>query len=270
MPLFPARRLWNGSYSAGLDVDIAANPKHKRWCGVAATDREIAKNNRLAMLMQVAAKRQPKQVDTMARDELGTCDVCGAEGLRVRSYLGKRCCSACRQVRSIVKNHPHRVERMYEEFHGELEGGSEAAVAKLQERLETNKALRAEDLKKYEDLTDKYATRYNDLDAKYNTLEEGYSQLEEGYDQLSSYVEGLKTQEHAEEGGSIADHTRDLRVDPVAVPETRLPDTTRKELEENLLTLSLAYIRQDGQTFSACMHNMQYAIQQADALPEES
>jgi len=222
------------------------------------------------MLMQVAAKRQPKQVDTMARDELGTCDVCGSEGKRVRSYLGKRCCSACRQVRSIIKNHPHRVERMYEEFHGELPSGSEATVAKLQERLETNKALRAEDLKKYKDLTDKYAT----LDAGYDGLStyvEGLisdrrflmrqgagtsgekTKMEFAYSQLSNYAEALQIDRR---------HLQDqLQIRSKAAPCLSSPNL--QDLEEDLLTLSLAYIRQDGQTFSSCLHNMQYAVQVA-------
>ena len=104
---------------------------------VAATDKEIAKNNRLALFMEINQQRQLKKTINNVKNAAssdgggkkiggkkmgkptGTCEQCGKQNARVIKHFEKMACASCVAMRGFVKAKPQFVLDALREFHGQ-------------------------------------------------------------------------------------------------------------------------------------------------------
>lgn len=105
---------------------------------ITMSDAEIAKNNRLALLKQVAAGREQKKTEgKQMGKETGhlTCEQCGKGGfVKLYASHGKKVCSSCQAVRTCVNNKPDVALQIFREF--DLEGLDAAENKNLHECLQ--------------------------------------------------------------------------------------------------------------------------------------
>lgn len=100
----------------------------KSFALVMSSDAEIAKNNRLALLMEIDRKRreqtsndvekQEKETEDTVGKNSGVCEQCGKQRVRLKTAYGKAVCPTCQTLRGVVKNHPEKVVAVYAEIHG--------------------------------------------------------------------------------------------------------------------------------------------------------
>ena len=98
---------------------------------VSGTDAEMARNNRLTLLMEThkqwQAKKGLKECEKNKRcrimgkktTEAVICEQCGEEKNSLRNDRGKQVCSSCQVMRGLVRNNPRAVVAAVREYHGD-------------------------------------------------------------------------------------------------------------------------------------------------------